>query len=259
METTKFENDKTDKKGKGVKGMKNGAAMTGAAILGAATATAAEEMIHATEEWSEEELTDAQQEAEIEEAVDVEVEEAEEVEVSVEPAEEQLTTEIPSEPEPIVHTEPASEQPSEPTVHTEPSPAQSPVPPAPPTPEPYEDIVDVIVEEIDPRDIDATDIFTVDEIGTVYTVDGEELIAAAIHDAAGNDLLMIDVDGDQVFDVFVTYEGEVVAEVPGNINVSDAELMQTMATGDVCYLPETPYDHNIDPGSEIQENIIETA
>ncbi len=87
-----------------------------------------------------------------------------------------------------------------------------------------EEIAQAIIseEQIDPDDVDMADVVNFDDIGTVYTVDGESYTAAAFHDAAGNDLVMIDVDGDNVFDVITDYDGNLIAEVPGNISVGDA-------------------------------------
>lgn len=88
-----------------------------------------------------------------------------------------------------------------------------------------DEIAEAIIaeEKIDPNDIDMVDIVNFDEIGTVYTVDGESYTAAAFHDDAGNDYIMIDVDGDDVFDVIADGEGNLIAEVPGNISVGDAQ------------------------------------
>ncbi len=88
-----------------------------------------------------------------------------------------------------------------------------------------DDIADAIIAEshIDPNDIDMADVINFDEIGTVYTVDGESYMAATFHDEAGNNLVMIDVDGDNVFDVITDTEGNLLAEVPGNISIGDAE------------------------------------
>lgn len=122
-----------------------------------------------------------------------------------------------------------------------------------------EDIVNVIdhqVIEIDPDDIDRDPLISINEIGTVYTVDGESLLAAAIQDPDGNDLLMVDVDGDNVFDVVTTYDGEIITEINGDIDISDAEHLQS---DDYGYLAANDFDQNLDPGSEIQQDLIETT
>lgn len=93
-------------------------------------------------------------------------------------------------------------------------------------------IADAIIseQEIDPNDLDMDDVINFDEIGTVYTVDGESYTAAAFHDAAGNELVLLDVDGDDVFDVVTDMEGNLLADEYGNIisagdmTVDDVEL-----------------------------------
>ena len=129
------------------------------------------------------------------------------------------------------------------TPEPEPQPEPEPIPEPEPEPEPApEDIVDVIVEEIDPQDIDMEDVLLVDEIGTVYTVDGGELNAALIHDSQGNQAIMVDVDGDQVYDVIATPEGDVIAQVPGDIDVSDVELLYAQQHGHSGYMEQNDFD-----------------
>lgn len=85
-------------------------------------------------------------------------------------------------------------------------------------------------EQIDPNDIDLADVVNFDGIGTVYTVDGESYTAAAFHDAAGNQLVMVDVDGDDVFDIITDMDGNILTDPQGNIiaagdvTVDDAEI-----------------------------------
>lgn len=110
-------------------------------------------------------------------------------------------------------------------------------------------------EEIDPDDVDMADVINVDQIGTVYTVDGESMLAADIHDQDGNDLLMVDVDGDGVFDVITTKEGEIITEVGGELDVSDAEAMMT--ADDADYLSASDYDASLDIDMDITNDIIE--
>lgn len=152
-------------------------------------------------------------------------------------------------PEPI--PEPVPEP--NPTHITEPEPIPEPEPV--PEPEP-DDIVDVIVEEIDPRDIDMEDVLLVDDIGTVYTVDGDELNAAIIHDSHGNQAYMIDVDNDNVYDVITTPEGDVIAQIPGDVDVSDVELMYAQQHGHDGYLEQNDFDIAMnEEHSDIQNDI----
>lgn len=89
-----------------------------------------------------------------------------------------------------------------------------------------DDIAQAIISEdqVDPNDIDMEDVINFDEIGTVYTVTGEAYAAASFHDASGNHLAMVDIDGDEVFDLVTDLNGNVIAEVPGTITVDDAEI-----------------------------------
>lgn len=80
------------------------------------------------------------------------------------------------------------------------------------------------VEEVDPYDIDMADVINFEEIGTVYTVDGESYTAALFHDDNGEQYVMVDVDDDEVFDIIATTEGEVVELYAGNLTVEDAEI-----------------------------------
>ena len=96
-----------------------------------------------------------------------------------------------------------------------------------PVEEDVNEIADAIISgyEVDPNDIDMAEVINFDEIGTVYTVTGEAHTAASFHGEDGNELVMVDVDGDEIFDVITTTEGELLGEVNGELNVSDAEMM----------------------------------
>ena len=89
-----------------------------------------------------------------------------------------------------------------------------------------DEIADAIISEdqVDPNDIDAADIIKFNEIGTVYTVDGESYVAASFNSPDGEDLLMVDVDGDEIFDVITTTNGEIIADA-GSLTLGDAQIM----------------------------------
>lgn len=167
--------------------------------------------------------------------------------------------------EPIESVDPQEESATEAeeTILTEPTPIPEPIPEPTPIPEPEplpeneaENIVDVIVEEIDPQDIDMEDIILVDNIGSVYTTDGEELNAVLIHDANGNQALMVDIDNDDVYDVIVDQEGELIAQVGGDIDVSDVELMHSHQHGHSDYLEPNSYDVAMNEvNNDIHDNI----
>lgn len=177
------------------------------------------------------------------------------------------------EPIPEQETHPQSEYSSVQEVDSEYSSALQPEPDpehmsetnTPPAPQPEstmdpipesEDIVDVIVEEIDPHDIDMEDILLVDDIGTVYTVEGEELNAALIHDQNGNQAVMVDVDNDNVYDVIATSEGDLIAQVPGDVDVSDVEILYAQQHGHTGYIEQNDFDTTMnDEPDGIQEDI----
>lgn len=87
-------------------------------------------------------------------------------------------------------------------------------------------IADAIISEIqvDPNDLDMADVYNFDSIGTVYTVDGESYTAAAFHDASGSSYVMVDVDGDDTFDLIADSQGYPLSDAPGNITVDDVEM-----------------------------------
>lgn len=93
-----------------------------------------------------------------------------------------------------------------------------------------DEITEAIIaeEQIDPNDIDITDVVNFDEIGTVYTVEGD-CYTAAFHDTAGNQFVMIDVDGDNKFDIVTDEYGNPLEDEngellsAGNLTVDDAE------------------------------------
>lgn len=172
-----------------------------------------------------------------------------------EPTPEPVPNPIPTPtPDPVSsnnHGQSATGPTPEPTPEPEPEPDSTPVPEPVPEPEPEsapepeptpDDIVDVIVEEIDPQDIDMEDVLLVDEIGTVYTVDGGEFNAALIHDSQGAQAVMMDVDGDSVYDVIATPEGDVIAQIPGDVDVSDVELLYAQQHGDSGYMEQNDFD-----------------
>jgi len=88
-----------------------------------------------------------------------------------------------------------------------------------------DDVVDEIlaVEEIDTADIDGTEVFQFNELTTVYTVDGQELTAATFQMDNGFEGMIVDVDGDGVFDDMATLDGYSVGQAP-LLTVDDVEM-----------------------------------
>lgn len=269
METKKF--DQNDPKQKGENNsIMNGAAIAGAAVIGAVAGVAGAEIAGHTGPEGEHVSSPGPNTQPMPTPV-LDPQEPAELDPEPQPDPDSISTptlEPTPEPEPIVTPEPNLDPNPAPEPNPESIPVQAPEPEPNQDPElaptsapgsnpETNDVVDVItgVQEIDPNDIDVANIINVDEIGTVYTVDGESLLAAAVHDQNGNDLLMVDVDGDEVFDVVTTYEGELISHVSGDIDISDAEHMMTAT--EPGYLAANEFDNNLDMGSDIQQDIIE--
>ncbi len=139
----------------------------------------------------------------------------------------------------------------------EPEPPFDPEPPLDP-----EEVANTIIlgDQIDPGDIDLADVISFEEIGTVYTVDGGEYTSASFHDNQGNRLLMVDVDGDNVFDVLSDTDGNFLEDAGGNLiasgnfTVDDAEL--NISAG-ATYLASNENDISDDIGSAtIEDDMI---
>lgn len=125
-----------------------------------------------------------------------------------------------------------------------------------------DEIAEAIIAEdqIDPNDIDMADVVDFDDMQTIYTVDGETYTVATFHDDAGNELVMVDVDGDNVFDVvtdtelnpLVTEEGQYVSA--GGMTTDDVEM--NMAD-DTQYLAANDTDPSGEFGSDtIMDDMI---
>lgn len=95
-------------------------------------------------------------------------------------------------------------------------------------------------EQIDPNDVEMAEVINFNEIGTVYTVDGESYTAASFHDPNGEELLMVDVDDDDVFDLVTTTDGIVLGEANG-MTVGDAEVM---IEDDPTYIAQSDTDND---------------
>lgn len=95
-------------------------------------------------------------------------------------------------------------------------------------------------EQIDPNDVEMAEVINFNEIGTVYTVDGESYTAASFHNPNDEELLMVDVDDDDVFDLVTTTDGIVLGEANG-MTVGDAEVM---IEDDPTYIAQSDTDND---------------
>lgn len=128
-----------------------------------------------------------------------------------------------------------------------------------------DEIAEAIIaeEEIDPDDLDMANVVTFDDIQELNTPDGQTYTAAQLHDNAGNSLQMIDVDGDNTFDVLADGEGNLLVDdngnyiAAGNLTVDDAE--ENISSGDVDYLAHNDDEHIDDFGADtIADDILMT-
>lgn len=110
-------------------------------------------------------------------------------------------------------------------------------------------------EQIDPNDIDAPEVLNFADVGTIYGADGHEYAAAVITDDAGNQMVVVDVDNDNEFDVVVDNEGNYVGDMPGHITVSDAELALNSDEG---YIAPTDGDVSAAGIEDMIQDIITT-
>lgn len=170
-----------------------------------------------------------------------------EQDVSVEPEQTSVSGQasVPGQtPENTTGTDPTQDHPSMPQPELDDDPSD-------------EDLVDVIVEEIDPNDNDIADVINIDEISTVYTPDGQELAAAVFHDPDGGQALLVDTDGDNVYDVVTTEDGEIIAQAGGDIDVSDIEQMYTAQHDDNGYLASNEFDNSMNSDTQsLQDDIL---
>lgn len=102
---------------------------------------------------------------------------------------------------------------------------------------------DVII--VDPTDIDMENM-DIAAVGTVETVDGEVLTAAQIVGDNGENLYMVDVNGNGSYDVVTDDTGNVLAEVPSTLTVSDTESIIGTNNGDYGYLAQNDSDNTTD-------------
>lgn len=109
---------------------------------------------------------------------------------------------------------------------------------------PSPDSEEILIEEIDPVDENVDNVFYVDDIGVMYNEEGEAINAASIQ-FEGENLTLVDLDNDYVFES--VYDGNEILKLdsPGPINVSDAEAMYAEQTDNAGYLPANDYDNSL--------------
>lgn len=167
-------------------------------------------------------------------------------------------------PDPEPEPEPMPEPEPEPEPMPEPEPEPEPIPEPLPEPEPInpDEIAAAIIstEEIDPNDIDPVDVINFQEIETVYAVNGDTITHASFQNAAGEEFVMVDIDGDNVFDYVTDASGNPVIDESGHMvsaegmTVDDAEIQ---IADNNTYLAVNDTDNTSDFGSDtIVDDIV---
>lgn len=118
------------------------------------------------------------------------------------------------------------------------------------------DVAQEIIEGnyIDPDDIDMEDLaFT--EVGTIETIDGQVFSAAQMTGEEGEQLFMVDLNGDGTLDILTTEQGDAVVEVPSTLTVDDVESIVTQNDEDPQYLGMTEETPSQGLDGDIMDNI----
>lgn len=98
-------------------------------------------------------------------------------------------------------------------------------------------------EQIDPGDINVGDKVVFDNVGTVYTLDGESYSAATFHfEGEEEQFVMVDVDGDEVFDIITDENFTVEVETPYDFTYGDAEQQISADNPEYLAAAETEVD-----------------
>ncbi len=162
--------------------------------------------------------------------------------------------------EPYVEPQPI-EMPAPEPVAVEPAVVETPTIAAP-TVDPNVVAEDVLAAEmIDPTDINAAEaqltVNDINDVSYVYTVDGERLTTLAVQDANGEDMYMVDIDGDMIFDAIADANLQPIDIVAGGASLSDIELMQQQ--GQVGYMAQTDADAEMMNDDSFEADIIDPS
>lgn len=96
-------------------------------------------------------------------------------------------------------------------------------------------------EEIDPNDVEIDSLVTIQGIGTVQDEDGTEYHAATFIDPEGNELVMVDIDGDHNFDTVTTTDLQESARLDPEVNITVDDALLAV-TDPNTYLPPSEND-----------------
>lgn len=111
--------------------------------------------------------------------------------------------------------------------------------------------------EVDPNDVDLADVLIIDYMDTMYFEDGTEMPAALVHTEDNEQYLMVDIDDDMTFDVILDLEGNPIAPVDGNLTMSDVLDMFDETGNELAYNPETD-ELELAGGETPEQDIVDT-
>lgn len=78
-----------------------------------------------------------------------------------------------------------------------------------------------IAHEVDEQDIDAENVLTIEQMGTVQGPDGNDIMAVVGHLPDGTQLLLTDIDGDGIFSDVFDMAGNYAGTMDGNLTAGD--------------------------------------
>ena len=104
-------------------------------------------------------------------------------------------------------------------------------------------------EEIDPNDIEEDSLIAIEEIRPVFTEDGNEVMAARYRDPSGQELVMVDIDGDEHFDISINEASQTASLIDPRVvvTVGDAQLATTNTDE---YIPPREEDTTTEFGAD---------
>ena len=127
----------------------------------------------------------------------------------------------------------------------------------PPRPiNPDENIPEIAETEIDPTDFDGEAYVEFGEVAKVYNVDGSESTMASAVTADGDEMVMIDIDGDEIFDAIADNEGQVISYDTAGMTVGDAEV-QIDNGPDMAYIEPTDNEMPLPEGEDFMNDIVD--
>lgn len=113
---------------------------------------------------------------------------------------------------------------------------------------------EISAEEIDSEDYDGEAIVNFDQVTTAYTETGEEITAAHAFLPDGEEIVMVDVDGDEIFDSMHDTEGNLISYDTGGTTVGDAEID---SNEEIAYIDPSEHEQELPDGEDFMNDIID--